>query len=152
MIVYYVLANIDNNPTVFKVDAKNVTEARDKVNEYCVKRYAKTSIKCYAVSVFMEDMAKATPHAVVKIKCEKDTKTKLIELSDINEYKDVVDELKEEHYDCTVRSRLVFISEIGIEAARFYQLEKGYDLEKAIDFGRMAAERFVDLTGADKNG
>ena len=147
MAVYYVLANIDNNPTVFKVNAKSVSEAKDKVDEYCIKRYAKTSIKCYAISVFTEDLSKATPHAVVVIKCGKGTKTKLIELSDINEYKDVVDELKEEYYDCTVRSRLKFISEVGIAAARFYQLEKGYDLEKAIDFGRMAAERFVDLTG-----
>ena len=147
MTVYYVLANVDNNPSVFKVDAKSVSDAKDKVNEYCIKRYAKTSIKCYAVSVFMDYMTKEIPHAVIKIKCGKDIKTKLIELSDVNEYKDVVDELKEEYYDCTVRASLIFISEVGIAAARFYQLEKGYDLEKAIELGRMAVEHFIDLTG-----
>ena len=150
---FYVLASIDNNPTLFRVRAGDITQSINAVNEYCEKRYSGTSIDCYVVEAFFEDVYKESlPHALVSVNCDDDREAELIVLSDVSEYREVVEDYEEEYPECLVESRLIFMSDVERRIARFYEMEKGLDIERAVERARMVADRVVDLDGTPGSG
>ena len=141
MKTYYVIAKMDNNPIVFKVNAENVLDAKDKVNEYCVKR----RLTCYALQGFTESMLSELPYAIVTIECDDGKSTRLIELSDIYELKTIIKELREEHYECTVIARVTYLSDIELELARLYRLDKGYEIERSVEVAKIVAREYIEI-------
>ena len=143
MTAYYVIANIDNNAVLFKVNAESLLDAKDRVNEYCAKR----KVTCYALKGFTESMMDEVPYAVTTIKCGDEKSSRLIELSDLNELKSLIRELREKYHDCSVVAKVTQLSEVELEIIRFYELHRGYDLEKSVEVAKVIASNVLELPG-----
>ena len=141
MRTYYVMTKMDNNVVLFKVNAESLLDAKDRVNEYCAKR----NVTCYALKGFTESMLNEVPYAITTIKCGDGKSSRLIGLSDLNELKSLIKELREEYNDCSVVAKVTQLSGVELEIIRFYELHRGYDLEKSVEVAKAIASNVLEV-------
>ena len=153
MRTYYVLAEIDGNPTLFRVNTDSADSAVRLVDEYCIKRYTGTSIVCYAIESFTEEQFKERlPHAIIILQYDELKDSELFQLSSPKELKKLVREQEREYCHqypgCRAYGKLIYLSDVERKIARFYQINMGFDAEKAVMRARIVANMPIDLSNS----
>ena len=153
MSAYYVMLYVDNWATLAKVKAENAADAMQFAEaNYCRKRYEGSSVPCYPVAVFDEEMfGRKYPYALIVVRDERgeiidEILPPLDEQDYMNHFKDVINEVRREYAGYRVIGNIVHLSEAEREIVEFYRIQRGFDLEKAVRTAQRDAENVADLT------
>ena len=153
MRTFYVMLYVDNWVTIAKVKAENEADAMQFAEDnYCRKRYEGTSVPCYPAKAFTEEMYKVKyPYALIVVRDRHgkvvDEALSLLDEEDyFNHFRELMKEAKQEYAGYRITGRIVHLSEVEHEAVKFYRIERGFDLERAVRTAQHDSEIIADLT------